>query len=60
MSKFLKIIYTLTFSAFIAGIITEWMLGNHITWPAIGLFWAIQSFLADNKIHRLENDSKNK
>jgi hypothetical protein len=60
MSKFLKITYTLTFIAFIAGIITEWMLGNHITWPAIGLFWAFQSFLADKKIHRLERDSTSK
>jgi hypothetical protein len=59
MSTFLKIIYTLTFVGFIAGIITEWLLGNRITWPAIGLFWAFQSFLSDRKIHKLEKDSTN-
>lgn len=51
MSRFLKITYILTFIGFIGGIITEWMLGNHITWPAFGLFWAYQCFIADRKLN---------
>ena len=40
MSKTLKVIYSLTFIGLAAAIVTEWLLGNHITWPAIALFWA--------------------
>ena len=59
MSTFLKIIYSLTFVGLIMAIILEWTMGNHITWPAIALFWAFQSFLSDRKINKLENESEN-
>lgn len=59
MSTFLKVIYGLTFGGLILAIIVEFVMGNHVTWPAIALFWAFQSFISDRKIHKLENESKN-
>lgn len=50
MSKTLKVIYSLTFIGLAAAIVTEWLLGNHITWPTIALFWAYQAFLLERKI----------
>jgi hypothetical protein len=58
MPKTLKVIYSLTFVGLIAAIIAEWVLGNHVTWPAIALFWAYQSFLMERKIIKL-NEGKN-
>jgi hypothetical protein len=59
MTTFLKVIYGLTFVGLILAIGLEWSMGNHVTWPAIALFWAFQSFLSDRKIHKLENESEN-
>jgi multisubunit Na+/H+ antiporter MnhB subunit len=58
MSKTLKVIYYLTFIGLAAAIVTEWLLGNHITWPTIALFWAYQSFSMERKINKL-NEGKN-
>ena len=58
MPKTLKVIYSLTFVGLITAIIAEWVLGNHVTWPAIALFWAYQSFLMERKIIKL-NEGKN-
>lgn len=51
MTTILKVTYIITFIGFIGGILIEWMNGNHIVWPTLGLFWAYQSFKADIKLN---------
>lgn len=49
MDKISKIIYFTSALLCSMGIALNWYIGESITWPAIALFWCINSFMNEFK-----------
>jgi hypothetical protein len=52
MSKWSKLLYSMSIFAFAGGIWLEWSEGNRVIWPACALIWCVNSLLCEHLSNR--------